>query len=60
MKRKKRQVKVNPEIMQALLDEPGVKEHVERMTQDELELYKKLLVSQGIYSQYAKEQKNAG
>jgi hypothetical protein len=46
--------------MQALLDEPGVKEHVERMTQGELELYKKLLVSQGIYSQYVKEQANGG
>lgn len=54
MKRKK-QTKVDPEIMAELLDEPGVKENVERMTAGELELFKKLLVSQGIYSQYVKE-----
>lgn len=55
-----RKIKVDPEIMQSLLDEPEVRKHVERMTQGELELYKKLLVSQGIYSQYVKEQANGG
>lgn len=53
--KRKKQTKVDPEIMAELLDEPGVKENVERMTAGELELFKKLLVSQGIYSQYVKE-----
>ena len=57
MKRNGKQHKVNPEILQRLLSEPGVKEFVTRMTPGELELYKNLLVSQGIYAQYARGKK---
>jgi hypothetical protein len=58
--KKQQQVKVDPEIMQELLDEPGVREHVEKMTAQELEFYKRLLVRQGIYAQYLKERDHAG
>lgn len=56
----KHKSKVDPKIMAELLAEPGVKEKVEKLTPGELALFKKLLVSQGIYSQYAKERKHAG
>ena len=49
--------KIDNEIMQKLLNEPGVKENVEKMTPDELKFYKKLLVDQGIYAKYVREQK---
>lgn len=60
MKKNGKQHKVNPEILQRLLSEPEVKKFVDLMTTGELELYKKLLVNQGIYAQYAREQKHAG
>lgn len=47
----------NPKIMEKLLSEPGVKEHVEKMTPAALDWYKRLLVSQGIYARYVRERK---
>lgn len=49
-------IKVDEKIMAKLLDEPGVREFVGTMTQEELAWYKDLLVSQGIYAGYVKEQ----
>lgn len=45
--------KYDPEIMQELLDKVGVR--VQLMTPKELEFYKELLVSQGIYARYVLE-----
>jgi hypothetical protein len=49
--------KVDPTILAELLEQPGVKEHVEKMTPRELTWCKELLVSRGIYAQYVKERK---
>lgn len=46
---------VNKEIMQELLDHPDVKRNVEQMTPAELNLFKRLLIKNGIYDQYVKE-----
>ena len=56
-KKPKRQPEVDPAIMAELLAQPGVREQVEQMTPDELDWYKELLVSEGIYKQYVKERK---
>ena len=45
----------NKKIMDELLSQPGIKENVAKMTPAELGLYKRLLVSQGIYAQYVLE-----
>lgn len=42
--------KYDPEIMQELLDKVGAR--VKQMTPKELEYYKELLVSEGIYARY--------
>lgn len=47
--------KVNEEIMAELLSQPGIKENVDKMTKKELAMYKRLLISNGIYAQYCKE-----
>jgi hypothetical protein len=44
-------------IMNELLSKPGVRKNVMKMTAGELEYFKKLLVSQGVYAQYVKERK---
>lgn len=49
--------KVNQKILNELLEQPGVKENVEKMTPVELSWYKALLVSQGIYANYVKERR---
>ena len=43
------------EIMNELLNQPGVKENVEKMKPEVLEWYKELLVGEGIYAKYVKE-----
>ena len=43
----------NKKIMQSLLDEDGVKENVDRMTEWELGLYKEHLMKSGLYGNYA-------
>jgi hypothetical protein len=48
-------VKVDPKLMQALLDSPGVKENVVKMTPEELAWFKELLVKQGIYQRFVLE-----
>lgn len=53
-------MKVDPAIMQELIDQPGVRENVEKMTAKELEWFKEVLVRQGVYAQYVKERKAAG
>lgn len=49
--------KVNQKILNELLSQPGVKENVEKMTPVELDWYKALLVSQGIYASYVRERR---
>lgn len=51
----KKKPEVDARIMAELLAQDGVREHVEAMTPEELEWYKDLLVSQGIYATYVKE-----
>jgi hypothetical protein len=43
-------------MMQSLLDEPSVAEQAKKMTPQELALYKKMLVTSGVYAQYVTEQ----
>ena len=50
--------KTDEKILSELLEQPGVKENTAKMTPAELKLFKKLLVSQGIYAEYVKERKN--
>lgn len=45
----------NEEIMNALLSEKGVVEKVARMTEKELDFFKRLLMKQGTYQRYAIE-----
>jgi hypothetical protein len=47
----------DPEIMNELLKQPGVKKNVKKMKPETLEWFKELLVSQGIYSKYIRERK---
>lgn len=47
-------VAFDDKIMQKLLDEVG--ENVDKMTPDELEFYKALLVRTGIYAQFVYDQ----
>lgn len=51
----KRKQAVDPDIMAELLEQPDVALFVEQMTPDELEWYKALLVSEGIYDRYVRE-----
>ena len=53
---KKQQIKVDEKIMAELLEQPEVKLEVAKMTPEVLALYKDLLVSEGIYQQYVREQ----
>lgn len=53
----KKQIEVKPEIMDELLSQPEVAQHVKNMTAAEFDFYKRLLVSQGIYARYVKELK---
>jgi hypothetical protein len=46
---------VDPVIMADLLREPDIKIYVDKMTPAELDMYKDLLVTTGIYAQYVKE-----
>lgn len=48
----------DPKIMGKLLEEPEVKKFVAKMTPQELDWYKELLVSQGIYGRYCQEREN--
>lgn len=58
MKRKKQQITVDETIMQELLDQPGIRENVARMTPETLDWYKRLLVERGIYSRYVEERQD--
>lgn len=49
--------KINPEIMDELLNTPEVKPLVQDMTPETLAWYKDMLVSMGIYNRYLKERK---
>ena len=51
----KRKQAVDPDIMAELLEQPDVASYVEQMTADEVEWYKGLLVSEGIYDRYVRE-----
>ena len=46
---------VDPKIMGELLNEPGVRGKVKRMTPAELQWFKESLVSEGVYAQYVLE-----
>lgn len=46
---------IDPAIMAELLEQPDVKAQVAQMTPETLAWFKKLLVNQGIYAQYAVE-----
>lgn len=46
---------IDEKILEKLLNEPSVKPQVDKMTPAELRLFKELLVSQGIYARYVKE-----
>ena len=48
---------VDPAIMAELLEQPDVRKFVKSMVPEELEWYKELLVSEGIYAQYVKDRK---
>jgi hypothetical protein len=48
-------IKVDPQIMDELLQQPGVSENVAQMTPEMLEWFKKLLVSQGVYAKFVYE-----
>lgn len=54
-RRNKRPPAVDRAILDALLAQPGVAEHVATMTPAERAWYERLLVEQGIYRQYVKE-----
>lgn len=45
-------VAYDDKIMSELLNEVGVAENVEKMTKDEVEMFKALLVRTGVYAQY--------
>lgn len=47
--------KHDPEILAQLLNEPEIKEKTERMTSQELGMFKTLLVARGVYTKYALE-----
>ena len=47
--------KVDPTIMQELLDSNGVRQNVARMSAETLGYYKDLLVSDGIYQRFVLE-----
>ena len=49
------QERVDPQVMQELLERPGIQEFVAKMTPEELAWYKDLLVKQGIYARYGRE-----
>jgi hypothetical protein len=46
---------IDETIMNELLEQPGIKENVEKMTPAELDYFKTLLVCNGIYAQYVEE-----
>ena len=49
--------KIDPEIMDELLNTPEVKPLVQDMTPETLAWYKDMLVSMGIYNRYVEERK---
>jgi hypothetical protein len=53
---------VDEKIMNELLSQPAVRKNVLKMTAKELEFFKQVLISQGVYAQYCKERnsKKAG
>ena len=48
-------LKIDPKIMQELLDSNGVRQNVARMTPETLGYYKDLLVTDGIYQRFVLE-----
>lgn len=57
MKNASKKPAVDPAIMAELLEQPDLKVQVAEMQPEELDWFKELLVSQGIYAQYVKERK---
>lgn len=51
-KQKKTKIKYDPEIMNSILNQPGVKEKVDELTPDELRQFKNLLVTNGTYNRH--------
>ena len=51
--------KYDEKIMAELLEQPGVKENVAKMSPEMLEWFKELLVKQGVYIRYVSERQDA-
>jgi hypothetical protein len=54
-----KKLKVDPQIMTELLEQPDIREEVARMTPEILSWYKELLVSGGIYARYVTEREQS-
>lgn len=48
-------MQVNDKIMNQLLAQPAVAKHVAKMTPDELDFFKKMLVKTKVYAKYVAE-----
>lgn len=55
MSEEKNKVEYDEKVMQALLNEPDIKGKVAQMNPETLTMYKKLLVTQGVYARYQYE-----
>ena len=53
--KKPKPIEFDEKIMNKLLSEDGVRQNVLKMTAQELDLFKTLLVTQGTYKRYCKE-----
>ncbi len=51
-----RKVKVDPAIMNELLEKPEIAKQVKAMNPETLRAFKQLLVSEGFYQRYVEEQ----
>lgn len=53
-------VVVDPAIFEEFMNQPEVKESASKLSPSELEWFKELVVSEGLYEQYVKERENRG